>query len=170
MFASFLVSAFATVGSAFRTRAALQIEILALRHQLTVLQRSQRGRVRLTSADRLFWVGLCRFWSRWRTALLIVKPETVIAWHQRGFRWYWRWKSRRGEPGRPTIGREVRQLISQMSLANPLWGDSVGINRRGAVNERVTQERRSEPSWPRAMRGQPRGRTRSVGQGHMQAG
>jgi len=122
MFASFLLSAFATVGSAFRTRAALQIEILALRHQLTVLQRSQRGRVLLTSADRLFWVGLCRLWSRWRTALLIVKPETVIAWHRRGFRWYWRWKSRRGEPGRPTIGREVRELIRQMSLANPLWG------------------------------------------------
>ena len=51
-----------------------------------------------------------------------MKPETVIAWHRRGFRWYWRWKSRHGEPGRPTIDLEVRQLIRKMSLANPLWG------------------------------------------------
>jgi len=96
MLASVLHSAFATARSSFRTRAALQIEILALRHQLTVLQRSQRGRVRLTSADRLFWVALCRLWSRWRTVLLTVKPETVVAWHRRGFRWYWRWKIRHG--------------------------------------------------------------------------
>jgi hypothetical protein len=54
--------------------------------------------------------------------LLIVKPETVIAWHSRGFRWYWRWKSRHGEPGSPTIDLGVRKLIRKISLANPLWG------------------------------------------------
>jgi hypothetical protein len=85
-----LLSARASIRSCFRSRAALQVEILALRHQLTVLKRSQRGRLRLNAADRLFWVGLSRLWSRWRSALLIVKPETVIAWHRRGFRWYWR--------------------------------------------------------------------------------
>jgi len=78
MFTS-LLSALFSIRSWFRTRAALQIEILALRHQLTVLKRSQRGRLRLHSADRLLWVWLSRFWSNWRSALLIVKPETVIA-------------------------------------------------------------------------------------------
>ena len=76
-----LLSALFSIRSWFRTRAALQIEILALRHQLTVLKRSQRGRLRSHSADRLLWVWLSRFWSNWRSALLIVKPETVIAWH-----------------------------------------------------------------------------------------
>ena len=121
MFTLLLSEIFSTQ-SWFRSRAALQVEILALRHQLTVLKRSQRGRLRLNSADRLLWVGLCRFWSQWRSALLIVKPEMVISWHRRGFRWYWRCKSRQGEPGRPAIDREVRELIRKMSLANPLWG------------------------------------------------
>src|SRR5215472_3435136 len=98
-----LLSAIFSIPSWFRSRAALQVEILALRHQLTVLKRSQRGRFRLNSADRLLWVGLSRLWSQWRSALLIVKPETVIAWHRRGFRWYWRWKSRQGGPARPAI-------------------------------------------------------------------
>ena len=117
-----LLSAFVSIRSWFRSRAALQVEILALRHQLSVLKRSQRGRLRLNSADRRLWVWLSRFWSNWRPALLIVKPQTVIAWHRRGFRWYWRWKSRHGEPGRPTIDLGVRKLIRKISLANPLWG------------------------------------------------
>src|SRR5215831_17879190 len=81
-----LLSAILSIRSWFRSRAALQVEILALRHQLTVLKRSQRGRLRLNSADRLLWVGLSRLWSQWRSPLLIVKPETVISWHRRGFR------------------------------------------------------------------------------------
>ncbi len=117
-----LLSALVSIRSWFRNRAMLQMENLALRHQLTVLKRSQRGRLRLDSADRWLWIWLSRFWSNWRSALLIVKPETVIAWHRQGFRWYWRWKSRHGEPGRPTIELEVRELIRKMSLANPLWG------------------------------------------------
>jgi len=51
-----------------------------------------------------------------------VKPETVISWHRKGFRLYWRWKSRNGDPGRPTIDLEVRKLIRRMSQTNPLWG------------------------------------------------
>ena len=117
-----LLSVIFSIRSWLRSRAALQVEILALRHQLTVLKRSQRGRVRLKFADRLLWVGLSRLWSQWRSALLIVKPETVISWHRRGFRCYWRWKSRQGEPGRPAIDGEVRELIRKMSLANRLWG------------------------------------------------
>jgi len=100
----------------------LQVEIPALRHQLTVLKRSHHGRLRLNSPDRLLWVWLSRFWSGWRSALVIVKPETVISWHRKGFRLYWRWKSRNGDPGRPTIDLEVRKLIRRMSQTNPLWG------------------------------------------------
>ena len=122
MFASLLRSVLASLRSWFRTRAALQIEILALRHQLTVLKRTQRGRLHLNSADRLFWVSLSRFWRNWGSALLIVKPETVIARHRKGFRLYWTWKSRRGTTGRPAVTCEVRELIRKMSTANPLWG------------------------------------------------
>ena len=106
----------------FRARAILQAEILALRHQLLILQRSSRGhKLRLGWADRVLWVWLSRIWNDWRSALLIIKPETVIAWHRRGFRLYWTWKSRRCE-GRPSVSSEVRNLIRKMSLANPRWG------------------------------------------------
>jgi len=121
MFTLFL-SALVGIRSWFQTRAALQVEIPALRHQLTVLKRSHHGRLRLNSPDRLLWVWLSRFWSGWRSALVIVKPETVISWHRKGFRLYWRWKSRNGDPGRPTIDLEVRKLIRRMSQTNPLWG------------------------------------------------
>ena len=84
----------------------MQLEILALRHQINVLRRSQRGRVRLSPADRLFWTWLMHLWSGWRSALAIVKPETVIAWHRKGFRLYWTWKSRHGQPGRPALAKE----------------------------------------------------------------
>jgi hypothetical protein len=79
-------SSLGTLRSCFQTRAALQLEILALRHQINVLRRSQRGRVRLTGMDRLLWAWLLHLWSGWRSALIIVKLETVIAWHRRGFR------------------------------------------------------------------------------------
>src|SRR5712664_262023 len=106
----------------FRARAVLQAEILALRHQILVLQRSSRGRrLRLRWADRVLWVWLSRLWNDWRSALLLVKPETVIAGHRRGFCLYWRRKSRRFG-GRPSLSPEVRNLIRQMSLANPRWG------------------------------------------------
>jgi putative transposase len=106
----------------FRARAVLQAEILALRHQLLVLQRSSRGhRLRLSWADRVLWVWLSRLWNDWRSALLIVKPETVITWHRKGFRLYWRWNSW-GCKGRPSVSPEVRNVIRQMSLANPRWG------------------------------------------------
>jgi len=67
----------------------MQIEILALRHELAVLQAHPRKRPRLGRADRLLWVLLSRVWAQWRSALVIVKPETVIAWQRKGFRLYW---------------------------------------------------------------------------------
>ena len=105
-----------------RPRAVLQAEIIALRHQLLVLQRSKRDcRPHLKLFDRLLWVWLSQLWTGWRSALLIVKPETVIAWHRKGFRLYWTLKCchRRG---RPEVAKEVRDLIWKMSLANPRWG------------------------------------------------
>ena len=106
----------------FRARVVLQAEILALRHQLLVLQRSSCGhKLRLGWADRVLWVCLSRLWNGWRSALLLVRPETVIAWHRKGCRFYWRWKSQRCQ-GRPAVSPEVCNLIRQMSLANPRWG------------------------------------------------
>lgn len=100
----------------------MQIEIIALRHQLAVLQRRTNKRVSLRTADRMLWVMLSRVWAQWRSALVIVKPEKVIAWQRKGFRFYWRWKSRGGKSGRPCVSPEVRELIRQMSMANPLRG------------------------------------------------
>jgi hypothetical protein len=85
------------LSSLFRARAALQLENLALRHQIGVLQRSVKKRPRLTAADRILWAWLCGIWSDWRSALVIVKPETVIAWHRKGFRLFWTWKIRHGQ-------------------------------------------------------------------------
>jgi hypothetical protein len=76
---------FRSLAPSFRRRAAVQLEILALRHRLGVLQRSVK-RPKLTSSDRLLWVWLCRIWPGWRSALIIVQPDTVIAWHRKGFR------------------------------------------------------------------------------------
>jgi putative transposase len=112
----------ASLCSIFRSRAALELENLALRHQIGVLQRSARKRPRLTSGDRLLWVCLCLLWRDWRSALAIVKPETVVAWHRAGFRLFWTGKVRRGRPGRPVISRELRDLIRKMCRENPGWG------------------------------------------------
>ena len=110
-----------TLRASICTRAALQLEILALRHQLQVLQRARPRRVPLTRADRLLWIWLSRIWSGWQPAIVIVKPETVLAGHRRGFRLFWRWTSRKGL-GRPGVPPGVRALIRTMSEANPLWG------------------------------------------------
>jgi transposase InsO family protein len=109
------------VSAFFKSRAALQLENLALRHQLGVLQRCVK-RPKLAPADRLLWVWLFAVWSGWRSALIIVKPNTVIAWHRRSFRLFWTWKVRRGQPGRPAVSKEIRQLIRRLSRENPLWG------------------------------------------------
>jgi hypothetical protein len=114
---------FASLLASFRSRAALQLEILALRHQLGVVHRSVK-RPKLTAPDRLLWVWLSAVWTNWRSALLIVQPETVIAWHRQAFRLFWTWKVRRGQPGRPAVSQDARELIRRMSRENPLWGCS----------------------------------------------
>jgi transposase InsO family protein len=104
-----------------RSRFALQLEIVALRHQVAVYQRSV-SRPRLRATDRLFWVWLSRLWSGWQHALAFVQPRTVIAWQRQRFREHWRRLSQRGKPGRPALSKDVRDLIRDMWRSNPLWG------------------------------------------------
>ena len=117
-----LVALLAAVRSFLRSRFELEAEILALRHQLAVLQRQGPRRLRLGRADRGLWVLLSRLWPNWRQAVQIVQPDTVVRWHRRGWRLYWRWKSRPRRPGRPRVPRAVQALIRQMCRANPTWG------------------------------------------------
>ena len=116
-----LVSVLVSLRSLVRSPAVLHLEILALRHQLQVLKRSRRRRLPLTAADRVLWVWFSRIWTEWRPALILVQPATVVAWHRRGFRLFWTWKSRH-RTGRPSVPRDVSVLIRTMSQANPLWG------------------------------------------------
>jgi transposase InsO family protein len=104
-----------------RPRVSLQLEVLALRHQLAVYQRTCR-RPRITPADRLLWSYLARIWSGWREQLFFVKPATIIAWQRKRFGDYWRRLSQSGTPGRPAITKELRELIRRISRANPTWG------------------------------------------------
>ena len=103
-----------------RSRASLELELVALRHQVTVLRRQRPGRPRLFSTDRLLWTWLYRMWPQVLDAMVLVKPATVVQWHRKGFRLYWRRRSR--HLGRPKMSREIRDLIRTMSQANPLWG------------------------------------------------
>jgi putative transposase len=112
-----VVAILGAVRAAFRTRAGLVAENLALRQQLAVLRAGRRPRLR--PVDRAFWVLLSRVWSRWADVLAIVKPATVIAWHRRGFARFWAYKSRRS--GRPPLNREAVALIARMSKENPTW-------------------------------------------------
>jgi transposase InsO family protein len=107
--------------SPLKTQARLEAETLVLRHQLNVLRRQVPSKPRLTVADRLIFVWLYRLFPRTLNAITIFQPETVIRWHRMGFRLYRRWKSR-SRGGRPKIPGEIRRLIREMSLANPLWG------------------------------------------------
>jgi len=107
---------------ALQTRAAMQAEIVALRHQLVVLHRTeQKKRLILRGSDRWLWIGLSRLWSGWRSALIIVKPATVLHWHRKGFRWYWSRKIRHERTGRPRISKDTRDLIRIMSRMKALW-------------------------------------------------
>ena len=104
-----------------KSRGRLEAEVALLRRQLNVLRRAAPRRFRLTVMDRLIFVWLYRLYPSLLHAVGIIEPATVLRWHRGGFRLYWRWKSR-SPGGRPKISRETRQLIREMSLANPLWG------------------------------------------------
>jgi putative transposase len=106
----------------FKTSAQLRLENLAPWQQLTVLRRSAPKRLKLTAADRIFWVWLQRVCGDWKSALMIVKAETVIDWQRKGFRLFWTWRIHHGKPGRPKVPQEVRDLIRMLSHNNPRWG------------------------------------------------
>ncbi len=135
----------------FRGRVELELEVIALRHQLAVLRRQRPGRTQLFLIDRLIWVWLYRLWPRFLKVIVVVKPATVIQWHRQGFRLYWRWRSR---SGRPAINREVRDLIRQMCDANMLWGAprirgellKLGIEVSQATVAKYMLRRRGRPS------------------------
>jgi putative transposase len=111
----------ASLAASFRSRAALQLEILALRHQNGVLQRSVK-RPKLTPADRLLWAWLSTSRQDWKSGAFILKASTVVGWHRKGFHLLWTWKIRRGKPGRPVVPKEVRELIRTLSRDKALWG------------------------------------------------
>lgn len=117
-----LVALLATLRSTVRSRVELEVEILALRHQLVVLQRQVPRRVRVARTDRLVWVLLSSLWPNWRQTVQIVTPDTVVRWHRRGFFALLAWKSRPRRAGRPAVAGDIRALIRQMHAANPLWG------------------------------------------------
>ena len=134
-----------------RSRAELELELIALHHQVAILDRQRHGRLRLCSVDRQVWVWLYRVWPRCLRTMVLAKPAAVVQWHQQGFRLYWRWRSRSGR--RPIAG-ETRKLIRQMCLANPLWGAprihgellKLGIQVSQATVAKYMLRRRHSPS------------------------
>ncbi len=116
-----LLAVLSTARSSLQSRRELVLENLALRQQLAVLGRRAK-RPMLTRGDRAFWIALSRLWPRWQSALMLVKPATVIGWHRKGFALYWTWKSRRRRGGRPRKDPEIRALIRQMAADNVGWG------------------------------------------------
>ena len=109
-----------TLAAIFRERHGLVVENLLLRHQLQVALRS-RQRLHLKNRDRFFWLVVRRLYPAWRRHLVLVRPATVLRWHRRGWRLYWRWRSGR-HLGRPRLSPEIRELITTMASQNPLWG------------------------------------------------
>ncbi len=105
----------------FNLVANLTAKNLALQQQLIVLNRSIK-RPQIKTKDRLFWIILYLFWNNWQESLIVFKPETIVGQHKKGFKLFWKWKSRSKSPGRPRINHKTRNLISNMAMANPLWG------------------------------------------------
>ena len=105
---------------------AVALENLALRQQLAALTRTIK-RPRLRRRDRLFWILLAKGWRDWRTALMIVQPETGLRWHRQWLRRRWTRRSRPNRPGRPSTDSAIRSLVAEMGAANPIWGDSPRI-------------------------------------------
>jgi len=138
--------------AALRSRLDLLAENIALRHQLAVLMR-QRPTFRTRRRDRWLWILLRAIWPRWRDALVIVKPATVVGWHRRAFRAFWTWKSRH-RSGRPGIAPDVRRHVRRMVASNPTWGAprihgevlKLGIDISQRTVSRLMPRRRNPPS------------------------
>jgi transposase InsO family protein len=145
-----------SIATWFRSRLSLQLELIALRHQVTVYKQSV-SRPTLRPADRLLWVWLSRLWPAWQQALEFVQPRTVIAWQNKRFRDYWRRLSQTGKPGRPSLSTEVIDLIRDMWHSNPTWGSprivgelhKIGIDVAKSTVEtyRPRDRKPSSPMW-----------------------
>jgi hypothetical protein len=116
-----LVMLLRTIGLMCQGHRAVALENLALRQQLATFTRA-RKRPQLRTHDRLFWILLAQGWHEWRTALMIVQPDTVVRWHREWFRRRWADCSKRSRPGRPKTTVAIRALVDKMASANPLWG------------------------------------------------
>src|SRR6185369_10649142 len=101
---------FALIFDRFKSRRRLEVENLYLRHQLNIAMRKAPQQFRLRGADRALMVWMTRLWPGLLGLSRVVQPDTILRWHRAGFRAYWRWKSR-GQPGRPRISSELRDLI-----------------------------------------------------------
>ena len=146
----------ASISAWFRSRLSVQIELIALRHQIAVYKQSI-SRPQLRPTDRLLWVWLSRLWPGWQEVLAFVQPRTVIAWQKKRWRNYWRRLSQSGKPGRPAIVQEVRKLSQGMWLSNPTWGSprivgelrKLGIDVAKSTVEKY-RPKVHKPSSPRA--------------------
>ena len=129
------------------------LENAALRQQLAVFKRDIK-RPGLHRRDRLFWIGLRTIWKNWKSALVIVRPETVISWQRKRFKRYWWRLSQAKGPGRPPMSAEIRKLVRTMAAANVLWGAprihgellKLGFEISERTVSRLMQKRRKEPS------------------------
>ena len=140
----------------FRSRFSMQIELIALRHQVAVYKESV-SRPKLQPSDRWLWVWLSRLWPGWKDALAFVQPRTVLAWQKKRFRDYWGRLSQSGKPGRPAISKEVRDLIQDMWRANPTWGSprivgelrklGITVSKSTVEKYRPRDRRPLSPTW-----------------------
>jgi putative transposase len=148
-----LVVLLRTLGLLCRGHGAVALENVARRQQLSVLRRTVR-RPHLRTSDRLFWVLLAKAWQDWRTALIVVQPDTVVRWHRQWLRRRWTQRSTRTRPGRPRTTTAIRTLVDQMTEANPLWGaprihrelGKLGIAVSERTVSRLLRRRRRPPS------------------------
>ena len=134
------------VANLFRSRRRLEIENLFLRHQLNIAMRRAPHRLRLRMRDRVLLVLMTWLWPSLLGLSRVVQPDTILRWHRAGFRVYWRWKSR-GRAGRPSISRELRELIRRMSRENPLWGAPRIHGELSSLASRLPN-RRYPSTWP----------------------
>jgi len=117
-----VVPLLATLTDLLQSRASLQLEVLALRQQLSLVADRDRKRLSFHKSERIFWVWLYRLWPSCIQTLKIFKPDTLVRCHRKGFRLYWTWKSHPRQGGRPAIDPDVRKLIRTMSRINIGWG------------------------------------------------
>ena len=128
----------AVISTVVRSRLSLQLEVVALRHQLSVYRRSDK-RLRIRPGDRILWAWLSRHWSKWRVVLQFVQPLTVLAWQRRRFREHWARISRCGLPDQPAISKEIQDLIRRISRANPGWGSPRIVGELGKLGIKVAK-------------------------------